>query len=93
LSYRVNFTLTAEKDIRSLPKSVQTTTLRQIRTLEVSVVPHGSRIKKLKGIKGTFYRLRIGDYRAIFEVQADSVTIHRIIDRKELDRVISRLKS
>ncbi len=66
--------------------------LRQIKTLEVNVTPDGKRIKKLKGVKGSFYRLRIGDYRALFEVEGDSVTVHRVVNRKELDRVISRLK-
>jgi len=65
---------------------------RQIKTLEMNVTPVGNRIKKLKGVKGAFYRLRIRDYRAMFEVQGNKVTIHRVINRKELDRVVSRLK-
>ena len=91
MSYRVVFTRTSEKDIKSLPKSIQILSLRQIKSLESSVAPDGKRIKKLKGIKGAFYRLRIGDYRALFEVQRNSVTIHRVINRKDLDRVVSRL--
>ena len=91
MSFRVNFTPTAEKDFRSLPKPIQTSALRQIKTLETNITPDGNRIKKLKGIKGTFYRLRIGDYRAVFEVEGKQVTILRVIDRKDLDRIVSRL--
>ncbi len=58
----------------------------------MNVTPDGNRIKKLKGVKGPFYRLRIGDYRALFQVEGDPVIIHRVIDRKELDRVVSKLK-
>ena len=92
MSYRVSLTPTSEKDIRSLPKPIQATVFRQLKTLEMNVTPDGNRIKKLKGVKGAFYRLRVGDYRAMFEVQGNKVTIHRIINRKELDRIISRLK-
>lgn len=93
MNYKVGFTPTAEKEIRSLPKTIQPTALRQIKTLELNVIPDGKRIKKLKGVKGTFYGLRVGNYRVVFEVEEYSIIIHRIIDRKELDRVVSKLKS
>ena len=90
MKYRVVFTRTSEKDIKSLPKTIQANSLRQIKKLEMRITPDGKRIKKIKGIKGSFYRLRIGDYRAVFTVEGDSVTILRIVNRKELDRVVSR---
>ncbi|OGW60733.1 MAG: hypothetical protein A2V83_10780 [Nitrospirae bacterium RBG_16_64_22] len=92
MSFDVRFTPTAEKDVRSLPATTQRLALRQITTLEAGVSPDGKRVKKLKGIKGSFFRLRIGDYRAVFEVEEGAVVIHRVIDRKDLERVVSRLK-
>lgn len=92
MSFSVSFTPTAEKDVRSLPAAVRPSMFRQIKTLETNVLPDGKRIKKLKGIKGPFFRLRIGDYRAVFEVEERAVVIHRVVDRKDLDRVVSRLK-
>jgi mRNA interferase RelE/StbE len=35
--------------------------------LETNPHPDGKHIKKLKGYKKDIYRLRIGDYRAVFE--------------------------
>lgn len=91
MSYKVGLTPTAEKDLRHLPRPVQATALRQINTLETNVTPDGHRIKKLRGVTGSFYRLRIGDYRAVFEVEGERVIVHRIINRKDLERVITRL--
>ena len=92
MNYRVSFTHTSEEDFKSLPKRVLETTLRQIKSLEGNITPDGKRIKKLKGLKGSFYRLRSEDYRIVFEVEGKFVTVHRIVDRKELERVISKLR-
>jgi len=75
-----------------MPRLIQLIILRQIKALERDVFPDGKCIRKLKGLKGAFYRLRVGEYRAVFDVESDSVTIHRVINRKDLERVISTLK-
>ena len=44
-----------------------------------------SALKKLKG-GGNYYRVRVGDYRVGLEIEGDSVTFMRFLDRKEIYR-------
>ena len=43
-------------------------------------------IKALSGEFDGFLRLRVGDYRVFFKETAESITIHRIRDRKDACR-------
>jgi mRNA interferase RelE/StbE len=42
-------------------------------------------IKKLKG-SSNIYRLRVGDYRVIFELEGNTATVYDISDRKDAYR-------
>jgi mRNA interferase RelE/StbE len=42
-------------------------------------------LKKLKG-GGNYYRVRLGDYRVGLQIERDSVTFMRLLDRKEIYR-------
>lgn len=50
------------------------------------------RVKRLRGFGSPLYRLRSGDYRVLYRVEADLVTVMRIIDRKDLERELRRLR-
>ena len=40
-------------------------------------------LKKLKG-HGTYYRIRIGEYRVGLKIEADTVTFVRVLNRKDI---------
>ena len=40
-------------------------------------------VKKLKGFKKK-YRLRVGDYRVLFELEGDRIVIYDVGDRKDI---------
>jgi mRNA interferase RelE/StbE len=42
-----------------------------------------SHLKKLKG-HGTYYRIRIGEYRVGLNIEADTVTFVRALNRKDI---------
>ena len=63
-----------------------------INSLADNPLPTGSGVKKLKGFKPPLYRLRSGDYRVLYRIQSSAILITRIIDRKELERTIKRLR-
>ncbi|MEK6945454.1 MAG: type II toxin-antitoxin system RelE/ParE family toxin [Nanoarchaeota archaeon] len=52
------------------------------KVLELSENPFSKDVKKLKGIFG--YRLRVGDYRVIFDVEKDVILILKIGHRKNI---------
>jgi len=49
---------------------------------ELTEDPFFKDIKKLKGVQN--YRLRVGDYRIIFEIQSNTITILKIGHRKNI---------
>ena len=44
-----------------------------------------SNLKKLKG-QGQYYRIRIGEHRVGLKIEADTVTLVRVLNRKEIYR-------
>lgn len=63
--YEVTLASSAEREIKSLPKSVQRRVKRMIDSLRINPRPRGT--IKLKG-RGDIYRIRVGDYRIIYTV-------------------------
>ncbi|MCD5409163.1 MAG: type II toxin-antitoxin system RelE/ParE family toxin [Methanocellales archaeon] len=63
--YEITLASSAEKEINSLPKSIQKRVEKVIDSLKDKPRPRGT--TKLKG-KEDVYRIRIGDYRVIYTV-------------------------
>jgi mRNA-degrading endonuclease RelE of RelBE toxin-antitoxin system len=70
---------------------IVTTVLSILRILEENPFPKGKLIKKIKGKKAAFYRLRIDKFRVFYEIQHMKIIILRIISKKEADRYIKKL--
>ena len=64
-SYNLSFKRSVEKDLRSLPKSVVPRIINQIEELKDNPTPR--QCVKLTDAEHT-YRLRVGDYRIVYEV-------------------------
>ena len=75
MSYKVILEAAAKRQIRKLPKSVQTLLLTRI--TELGANPRPSGCKKLKGRKNE-YRIRSGNYRVIYSIE-DKALIVRVI--------------
>ena len=69
----------AIKDLEKLPKSDAQKIIAKIKTLEQGLTGN---IKKLTNFTPE-YRLRVGDYRVLFEIQEKDILIYRIKHRKE----------
>lgn len=63
--YRIEFSPLAARQISKLPRDAQVRLGRKIDSLAADPRPSG--VKKLAGADST-YRLRVGDYRIIYEV-------------------------
>jgi mRNA interferase RelE/StbE len=63
--YKVIFTKSVKKDFRKIPKLEVSKILYEIE--ELAKNPRSSKTKKLKGEK--LYRLRVGNYRVIYDIQ------------------------
>jgi len=82
-SYRIEFTRSAEKDLRRLERSRIGSILEEISCLSNDPRPHG--VKKLAGAERT-YRIRVGDYRFVYEIENDVllVLVIRVAHRKDV---------
>jgi mRNA interferase RelE/StbE len=92
LHFSVQLTGAAEDDLNQIPIEIRKDILSDVRQLSSAPFPPRTQVKKLKGFKLPLYRLRTGDYRIIYRVEAGTVFIMRVIGRKDLERIIKRLK-
>ncbi len=85
MAYRIEFTPRADRQFRGLERSLQIRLGRRIDSLGENPRPQG--IKKLSG-EEDMYRLRVGDYRIIFQIREKSllVLIVRIGHRSDVYR-------
>jgi mRNA-degrading endonuclease RelE of RelBE toxin-antitoxin system len=63
-----------------------------MRELAQDPSPRGDTVKRLVGFQVPTYRLRIGDYRAVFRVDVQRVRVLRVIHRSALDRALGDLE-
>jgi len=83
--FRIYISKRAATRLRRLPISDKELILKRLEVL--SEDPFHSRskadIKKLKGGRYRYYRLRVGDYHIVYETVGDEVRVRRVIHRKE----------
>ncbi|MCB0327104.1 MAG: type II toxin-antitoxin system RelE/ParE family toxin [Bdellovibrionales bacterium] len=87
--YAVEFKKSAIKDLKPLPKEVQQRIIDSMNLLAVDPFSSILPIRKMQGSSSeNLYRLRIGSYRVVYEVQREKVVILviRIGHRKDVYR-------
>ena len=84
--FKIIFTKVAEKDINALDVKTRYKILLVIKGLSVSPFPGGNTIKKLRGVKISLYRLRVGSFRAVYHIDGKKIAILFIVDRKNLEK-------
>ncbi len=82
MKYEIEIRKRAEKDLSNIPKSDAQKIADAIFALEDGLVGD---IKKLTNFSPE-YRLRIGDWRILFEASRNKITIFRILHRREVYR-------
>lgn len=85
MPYRVQVSPAAGREIKKLPRAVQALIIGLLRGLAVDPRPTGC--KQMTGPEG-FYRVRSGDYRAIYAIEdaALLVTIVKVAHRRDVYR-------
>lgn len=76
MAYRVEFTTAAARDFRGLDASSRKRIGRKIDALSAEPRPVG--VRQLTDADGRFYRLRVGDFRIIYQVD-DAVVVVLVI--------------
>ena len=84
MSYKIFYASTAEKELNKLPAHELIKVQRAINSLSEDPFPSGH--IKLEGTKEKLYRIRKGNYRIIYSVQKNiiTITILKIGHRKDV---------
>jgi mRNA-degrading endonuclease RelE of RelBE toxin-antitoxin system len=76
---RISFLPNVPAEIRAIPQPVALGILKALhRYIETGI----GKVKPLSGEFEGLLRLRVGNYRVLFDETADTVTLHRVRDRK-----------
>ena len=88
MTFRIEFTKSAAKALVAIPRKDQRRIARKIETLAEN--PPAPAQTKMKG-DNPFHRVRVGDYRVIYEIQNEIllILILKIGHRKDVYRQIS----
>ena len=78
--FQIEYGASALEDLDGLPARERAQVLRKIERLQLGL--HGD-IKRLHEAEAT-YRLRMGDYRILFDVEGGVIVIRRIGNRKDV---------
>lgn len=86
-SYSLSFKPSVEKDLQSIPRSIVSRILDRIDRLPAH--PNPPQSAKLQGAE-RLYRLRVGDYRIVYEVdrETEQITVHYVRHRREVYRTL-----
>lgn len=84
-SYQIEFKPSASKELEKLPRQMVVRVVAAIRGLADNPYPSG--VKKLSGFDRTF-RIRVGDYRVLYDIYENRLVIEiiRIRHRKDVYR-------
>jgi mRNA interferase RelE/StbE len=82
-AWKLKISQSVLKDLRDLPKDDRGRAALAVLELAATPYPHGA--EKLKGYEYT-YRVRTGDYRIVYEVVGEEVTVIAVRHRKDVYR-------
>jgi mRNA interferase RelE/StbE len=82
MTYKIEFKPRAFKDLQSLPKVTQR---RIVAKIEGMAEDLAGNVKRLTNFTPE-YRLRVGDYRVLFEVEGERLVMYRVLHRKDAYR-------
>ncbi len=82
-SFRIEWKNSTLKELQKLPRQIVTRVVAAVDDLSANPYPHG--VRKLVGSEHT-YRIRVGDYRVIYDVFENSLIIEivRVRHRKDI---------
>jgi mRNA interferase RelE/StbE len=81
----------ATRDLDQLDDKEAAKVLDELPILRDNPFPRGKLIKKIKGKKTTFYRLRVDKYRVFYGIEGAEVVILKVIAKKDADKFIKQL--
>jgi mRNA interferase RelE/StbE len=82
MTYALEIRKKAQSDFDSIPQADAERITKRIMDL---IHDLAGDVKRLKGVSPS-YRLRVGDWRVLFEIEGGIVVIHRVLNRRDAYR-------
>ncbi len=79
MNYEVELKPQAIRDLASLPRNLSQRVIAKVERMRNGLVGD---IKRLTNFTPE-YRLRVGDYRVLFEVEGSQIVVYRVLHRRE----------
>ncbi|MCD6115390.1 type II toxin-antitoxin system RelE/ParE family toxin [bacterium] len=96
MSFRIEFTKRAVKELKKLPVQIQKQILNKTIILETEPFQFKNKIKKIKGFKFPCFRLRADtysdSYRIFYGIEKNIIFVLRIIAKKDADKIIAQIR-
>jgi mRNA interferase RelE/StbE len=89
--FSIQLARAAIRELDRLPAAVRDQIVGDIEDLAKAPIGRPPRIKRLRGYTGPFYRLRSGDFRVIYRVDGELVTVLSVMNRRDLERALKQL--
>jgi len=89
--FKIELAPAALKDLDSLEMGDVKRILKDIKVLEENPFPRGKLIKKIRGKKTSYYRLRTDKFRVFYFIHQTTIAVLRVLNKKEADRFIKKL--
>ena len=80
MTYKIDWKENAIKDLKKLEASISNRIYKKVDELIENL--YSKDIKKIKGMNA--FRLRVGDYRIIFEIEKDIICVLKVGHRKNI---------
>ena len=80
---RIRFEPSVPSEVRAIERD---TARRILQALHRYAESGEGDVKALKGDRKGLKRLRVGDYRVLFDENTEAITVHRVRDRKDVYR-------
>ncbi len=90
-AFKIILSPKAQKDLDSLSDNTCVKISKEISVLKDNPFPKGKLIKKLKGKRYDYYRLRTDKYRVFYLIDKRYVVILRILSKKDTEKFIKSL--
>lgn len=82
----------AARDLDTLPAEMRVQVAADLGAYATEPRTDPPRVKQLKRFNPPLFRLRSGNYRALFRLVGAEMHVYRIIDRKDLDRTLKHVR-
>lgn len=90
-NFKIILSPKATKDFDNFSDALCMKIAKAVKILEENPFPKGKVIKKIKGKKTDFYRLRTDKYRIFYMIEGINVVILRVLSKKDAGKFIKSL--